>query len=220
MAEEIRSCLKLALAIPVGVLFWGGCHRDAHLADQQLRHPEVKTVTHYGLTLDQDATPKQVAYVLLRAIRDDSLAKTKEDRERALDIQFDLCAATEIANANPTSLTRDELIFEIVHHWTPTLSHYVDDFETEWEKAKARFAVSHTKSRNEAESGPDECKVLMQLNDPSGDPNARVVIVIWLVRDEGYWRVLRPGFDPYHRSIKRRTEVAGDAPQGVSTSGD
>ena len=34
-----------------------------------------------------------------------------------------------------------------------------------------------------------------------GDPNARVVMVIYLAQDSGFWRVLHLGFDQARRSI-------------------
>jgi hypothetical protein len=46
-----------------------------------------------------------------------------------------------------------------------------------------------------------ECEVLMEVDDPSGDPNARVVMIVYLARDKGFWRVLHLGFDQTRRSI-------------------
>ena len=220
MRDGIRRQFTLALAMGVSLALWSGCSRDARLADRKLRHPEIKTVTHYGVALDKNALPKQVAYVLLRAIRDDFLANTDEERQRALDIQFDLCAAGEIEKANPTSLARDEYIYEVVHRWTPTVSHYVHDFETEWEKTDARLATSRPRTATGVATNTNQRQVLMQVNDQSGDPNARAVLVVSLVQDKGYWRVLGLWFDPYRRSIKSRASIAGESSEAPSTSGD
>jgi hypothetical protein len=179
----------------------GGCRRDVRLAGRTLRSVTVRTVTHYGMTLDQDASPAQVAYVLLRAIRDDFLATTQEAREAALDIQFDLCAADAIARAKRLTISRDEFIHNVVYRWTPTVSHYVHDFETDWEKAVARFVVSQPQPVSDAPSASMTCDVSMELTDPSGDPNARAVMKIYLAQDKGYWRVLHLGFEPTIRSI-------------------
>lgn len=185
----------------LGLSVWGGCKRDVRLAGRELRSVTVGTVTHYDVTLDRDASPQQVAYVLLRAIRDDFLARNEPDREAALDKQFDICAANRIAARNRLEIDRDEFIHNIVYHWTPTVSHYVFDFETEWEKANARFTLVGPRHVSGADGNPSECEVLMEVDDPDGDPNARVVMVVYLVQDKWYWRVLHLGFDPRGRSV-------------------
>ena len=140
---RLLTASTIATAVTVmGVALPGGCKRDVRLADHQVRHPEVRTVSHYGLTLDESATPQQVSYVLLRAIHDDFTAETKDDREHALDVQFDLCAAGAIAKRNPTGLPRDEYLYTVIYRWTPTVAHYVQSFPTDWDKAKTRFVRS------------------------------------------------------------------------------
>jgi len=70
-----------------------GCGRDARLTGKQLREPDVRTITAYDVTLDHDASPKEVVYVLLRAIADDYAAgDDHEARESALDKQFAVAA--------------------------------------------------------------------------------------------------------------------------------
>lgn len=220
MRIAIRVWFQLSLALGLGAALWLACGRDARLADRKLRRPEVKTVTHYGVTLDKNASPKQVAYVLLRAIRDDVLTKTDEQRQHALDIQFDVCAAGEIQKINPTSLTPDEFVFQVVHRWTPTVSHYVRDFEMEWEEADARLVTARPRTAKGSANDADQRQVLMEVKDPSGEPNAQVVLVIWLVRDEGYWRVSRLGFDPRRRSLKTRTTATGESNESAPATGD
>ena len=41
----------------------------------------------------------------------------------------------------------------------------------------------------------------MQAQDPGGDPNASVLVVVGLVQDRGYWRVLSVAFSPQKRSL-------------------
>lgn len=201
--RSLGAALGLSAMAAVALAVWCGCGGDSRLAGKKIRSTTVRSVTHYGLTLDQQATPEQVAFVLLRAIRDDVSAKSKQDRETALDIQFDLCAANAIQKKNPTTMPRDEFIHNVVYHWAPTVSHYVGDFETEWEKAAARLV--RTKSTTDSKASPEECEVRMELADPNGDPNARVVMVIWMAQDEGYWRVMHLGFDPTRRSVGNST---------------
>lgn len=198
----MRDTPRLGFTLVCVLAVCAGCSRDVSLAGRNVRSVTVKAVTHYGVTLDESATPEQVAYVLLRAIRDDFLATTPEDREAALDKQFDICAANVIQAKNRTVVSRDEFIHNLVYHWTPTVSHYVHDFETDWEKARARFVrtVPHPMKGSDADAMT--CEVSMELDDSSGDPSARVVMAVWLAQDSGFWRVVHLGFDPARRSIK------------------
>ncbi len=180
---------------------WCACGSDTRLAGKKLRSPTVKTVAHYDITLDQSATPKQVAYVALRAIRDDVLAENREQREAALDKQFDVCAAGVIAGRNKTSLPRDEFLHKVVYHWAPTAAHYVADFPTDWESADARLVVENEAPPKDAKADRPEASVAIALADPSHDPRASVVLKVWLVQDAGYWRVTHLSFDPARRSL-------------------
>ncbi len=193
--------MVLLPVVGVGLVGWGGCSRDVRLADRKIRSVTVGTITHYGTTLDRDASPEQVTYVLLRAIRDDFLAQTDDAREAALDKQFDLCAANVVAGRNRLQISRDEFIHNVVYRWTPTVSHYVHDFETEWEKARKRLVLSAPRTVKGSDSDSRECEVFMEVDDPEGDPSARVVMVVYLTQDDGYWRVLHLGFDPRSRKI-------------------
>ena len=192
----------MTAVVAFGAAIWCGCERDAHLAGQKLRHATIKTVTYYGVTLDQNATPEQVAFVALRAIRDDFLAKTPAEREAALDKQFDVCAADAIASRNRSALSRDELVHYVVSEWAPTVSHYVADIDIEPGKAVARM-VNRGAAKPVFDEVP-ECELALEVADPGGDPMARVVMLIWLARDSGYWRVLHFGFEP-----KRALAVGG-----------
>ncbi len=193
MKKSTKSLLVSAAIIAPGAAAWCGCGRDAQLAGENVRHATVRTVSHYGVTLDRNATPEQVAFVALRAIRDDFLADTRADREAAIDKQFDVCAAEVIASRNRTALSRDEMVYHVVTEWTPTVSYYVGDFETEADKAVARL-VNHG-TTNPVGNGAAECELAMEVADPAGDPNARAVLLIWLAEDGGYWRVMHFGFE-------------------------
>jgi hypothetical protein len=206
--RSFRAAIGLTATAIGALAVWCGCGGDARLAGHKIRSATVRSVTHYGVTLDQQATPEQVAFVVLRAIRDDVSAKTKEEREAALDKQFDLCAANVLQKKNRTSMPRDEFIHSVVYHWAPTVSHYVGDFETEWGKAAARLV--RAKSNTDLKANADETEVYMELADPNGDPKARVVMVIWMVQDEGFWRVTHVGFDPTKRSVGNKGMSNGE----------
>jgi len=196
-----------------------GCSRDVRLADQKLRDVQVGTVTHYGITLDQDASPKQVAFVLLRAMREDFEATSEAEREAALDVLFDVAAANELQKFNTTGLTREEALFNFVYHWTPAVSHYTEQFPTEWERAESRFLQVIPKADPDKRS-PEESQVLLEVDDPGGDPNGGAVLVVSLVKDKGYWRVLRVGFAPKLREIPGRKREATEPPPPSAPADD
>jgi len=206
--RSIGAVVGLSVTTAGALAVWCGCGGDARLADRKIRSAKVRSVTHYGVTLDQQATPEQVAFVVLRAIRDDVSATTNEQREAALDKQFDLCAASVLQKKNRTSMPRDEFIHSVVYHWAPTVSHYVGDFETEWDKAAARLVRATAPSDQPA--NPEETEVYMELADPGGDPKARIVMVIWMARDGGFWRVTHLGFDPTKRSVGNKGMSNGE----------
>ena len=195
-----------------GVLATGSCSRDVRLAGREVREVKVRPVTQYGMVLDEQATPEQVVHVLLRAIREDFLARTQEERQAALDKQFDICAGNVIEARNRSGLSAEEFVYNVVYRWTPTASHYVSNFETDWEKAQKRYVRTETKRPATSAGDVPECEVRIQLDDPSGDPNARVVMIVWLAKDSGLWRVLHLGFDPTTRSIGEQEHAERPAP--------
>lgn len=200
----MRRRIYLLMTAVSAIGLWCACGGDARLAGKKLRNPTVGTVSHYGLTLDKNATPEQVAFVALRAIREDALAKDAAEREAALDKQFDVCAAGALSVKNRTSLPDAEFIHSVVNHWTPTVAFYANDLATEWEKASKRLVrrdPAPSKDSKEAKDDPKECEVHLQVADPSGDAKASVVVVVWMALDNGYWRVTHLGFDPTRRTL-------------------
>ena len=99
MAKGTRDWRSAAGLFGALLVLAGACDRDARLAGRNLRNVTVRSVTHYDTTLDKNASPKQVTYVLLRAIRDDFKARTREEREAALDKQFDVSAGGVLTGA-------------------------------------------------------------------------------------------------------------------------
>lgn len=183
------------------VILTCSCGGDARLAGKNIPHVEVRSVTHYGVVLDEQASPEQVAYVALRAIREDFEARDKQAREAARAIQFDVCAADELADRGNPRLTRDENVYRVVDRWTPTVSHYTANFESDWEKAKAKL-VRRDVSKPAGKSSTERTELAMQVEDPSGDARARAVMLIWLAKDRGFWRVTHFGFDNTTRTLR------------------
>ncbi len=201
MNNQSKYCWHIC-AVSAAIGFSAGCSQDARLADKVIPDDvQVRTVSHYGLTLDQNATPEQVTFVLLNAIRDDFLASTPDERKKALDVQFDVSAANEIRKINAFGRTPREQLYRVVYHWTPVVAYYVQDIDTDWEKAKARF---RKQKPQKTKQGIEGCRVFLELADPSGTPNARVVLNTVLVKDSGYWRVRTLSFVPGARTLKPR----------------
>ena len=201
----IRRIVAVALLVALPV----GCARDVRLTGKKLRDADVRAVSHYGQNLDKSGTPKQVAYVMLRAIREDCLAETAEAREAALDIQFDVAAGDTLSAGNRTSRTREELLTQLISHWAPSLCHYAHDLEPDWERAGARLRVRGPEPVKGDSDGRQLARVFMDVSDSSGDANARVIVAVSLVTERGFWRVTRVGFVPNRRSLTPRTAGAG-----------
>lgn len=205
MSKTAQTVVGMGLAC--GLVVVSGCNRDVRLAGRKLRNVTVRDVSHYGVTLEKAASPRQVAFVALRAVREDFLAANDAEREAALDKQFDVCAADVINARNLTGMNRSEFIHNVVYRWTPTVSHYVHEFETSWERAEERLVVRDKGPAKEPVEEAVKCEVAMRVSDPNGNPKAGVVLLVWLARDNGYWRVVHMGFDPTRRSIKRVTST-------------
>ncbi|MGB0716946.1 MAG: hypothetical protein ACPGXK_13775 [Phycisphaerae bacterium] len=203
-----RAILKstLWIMLPVSVLaIVGGCTK------KPARAPEVGPVTLYGLDLNESATPKQVAYALTRAMRDDYLAESPEDRNAAIDKQFELSASDLLRASNPLSIDDNEFLHEIVYRWTPTVAYYVHDFDLTWEEADAKYrAVDLAKPINVRGTSHASKVVLVPLTDPVAGPAGSVVLMIRLVQDGKFWRVYRLEFDRKHRTILNSANALAD----------
>lgn len=194
------------VAAGVGVTILVACSRDARLSGHNIReNVTAKPVTLFGQTLDERASPKQVAFAVLMAIREDFLAKDDVAREAALDKEFDLCAPDAITTKSQMVKSRDESIYQVVNHWTPTVSHYVHDFDTDWEKAKQRLIRVTSNPASGSNAAALDTRVEMEVNDPSGEPTARVVLIVYLTQENDLWRATHLGFASNRRSIRRST---------------
>lgn len=179
----LRGACIASLAVSVGCGCGGGSHFDA----RDVLEVEVRPVTLYSMTLDASASPEEVAFAALSAVRDDFEATSREARTRAIASQFDLAAINVLAGRNRTRLDDHEFVYDVVYHWTPTVSHYSGDFPKTAEEARSRF-VRRLESDGQVE-------LAMVVADPEDDPRAQVVMAVWLARDKGIWRVLHFGFD-------------------------
>ena len=206
-SHRLRLPVTYVAALAIGAGLLTACKHEQRMVGQEARAVVVQTVTQYGLTLDESADPRMVAYVLLRAIKDDIEAGDDiEAREAAFDRQLALSAPDTIFDRSVrTGLGRDENVRRIVWHWAPTLGHYKDDFPLDWPAAEQRMVQSPV--RNAPDQG-NWTRVFIELADPSGDPNASVVAQVQLVREGGYWRVVQVGFKRGTRQLFRGTTAS------------
>lgn len=163
----------------------------------------AQTVTDMGRTLDKDASFKEVAYVLFRAIKDDIEAGDDvAARQAAFERQLAVCAPDHIfARAYNKGLGRERAVREIVWHWAPTLAHYTDDFPLDYQSFADRSQFSRVAMAGDDKGEREKRDVRIALADPSGDPNASAVAGVQLERENGLWRVSVVGFDREKRHL-------------------
>jgi len=143
--------------------------------------PPSGPVTAYGITVDRNATPEQVAYVLLRAIRDDVLA-VRKNPYTAQTAAYELQRRLAVAEARGQGA---EQRYEPVRHWAPTLAHYVDGIELDPDAAMSKMY-------RESRPGSDAAAVFYDMRNPSD--GARATAKIYLLKRNGVWRVQRVGY--------------------------
>lgn len=192
----------LAVLPAVGLVGGLGCREDARLAGRDIPHVEVGTVVDQGLSLGPEASPKQVAFVLLRAIRDDVQAGGDLDaRHQALQRQLAVCDPDYIYDrylrfyGDRAVAQRDEWVYKRVNLWAPTLAYYVDSFDFDLAVAESMMK-EWSGGNSENWRGTTTC-VDLPVANPRGIGGADVVVRIRLHRhgdEAGYWRVFSVGF--------------------------
>ncbi len=186
------------------------------MAGKALKDVRVRAVEHGGVRLDEQATPQRVATVLLAAMLDDIRAEGAAEREKAVDVQLDVCAASAIAALKPAVYSRPEWLFRIVSSWSPVITQYQTSVEAALRDAGSKLEVVHRSSATK--SGDEVCDVRLELQDPD-DARASVVLRIRLnhvAPEEGastggvrYWRVFSLFFEPGTRSLNGAARASG-----------
>lgn len=174
-----------------------GCNDESRNVGKGIRHHVVEPVTDQGLTLDQNADPKDVVYVLLRAIVDDyDAGDDAAAREAAFDRQLALCAPDYIfERAFHQSFGRDEAVQRIVWRWGPTLGHYRADFPKSVDEVRGRLLRATSDTVKDASGAEIErTRLFLELASPTGNVNANIVAQFQLVKEKGFWRVSQVGF--------------------------
>lgn len=183
------------------------CLTGCSAPDEGIPPAEVKPVTAYGLRLDTTATPKQVAFVLLRSIADDVQAAQAHDTTRqkeALRLTHSLAAYSTIAariGESPNrpadaarSKARDRRLYTFVKDWAPIAAHYIRSFDTDVEAAGRKMVV--------ANETPTSVHLLYDVcHDPAETDPAKkqtATLAIELSRESvsglSYWRVAKLAF--------------------------
>ncbi len=205
MVDGRRLAKLLPLVLTPLVLV--GCSRPVEIPPT-----DVKVVEAYGLKLDEQASPEQVVYVLLRSIREDveaSQAKDRPAQQKAFEVTFSLGAFGEIASRLAAGLDekgrerltqlRDKRIHDVINHWAPIVSHYVKSFELDEKIAAVRMRVAKTALG----SKPAAIVLYDAAHDPTAtEPADRqpATIEITLVKEpasggsQEFWRVARVAF--------------------------
>jgi hypothetical protein len=217
--------LCCAFAAPGLLMILVGCSSKK----EEIPPAEVKAVTAYGMTLDDSATPKQVAFVLLRSIADDVQAAQAHDTEKqkaALRITHSLGAfiaiekgLQRVSKEDPIAIQisqdRDAGLYEFTRLWAPTVSHYIRSFDTDFETAARRMRISNQTAIT--------VQVLYDVcHDPAKPTEQTATIDIELTRENGgvlsYWRVARVGFR-YPMGTRTRPAPATQAAAASQKSG-
>jgi len=199
--------LRLMLGIAVAVMGLTGCTPPK----PEIPATTTQTVEAYGLTLNESATPQQVAYTLLRALADDVQAAQSgkhDEQKAALETTFSLVAYSELESRllgvlNNNSATpqkslgekRDAQLFKVVKNWASIVAHYIQCFFTSAADAISQMKLPPTGDDNRAH-------VFYRVShDPSETDPAKqqlATIDIELVKVEvgvrSFWRVARIGF--------------------------
>jgi hypothetical protein len=192
----------------VATASWAGC---TPARNGEVPPAKVKTIQAYGVTLDPDATPKQVAYVLLQALADNIEASQSHDRntkKTAADLVYDLGAYSRIEQRllgtfGPDTVSpqarlgpdRDRQLYDFTQNWAQIVGYYVGSFDRDLEAAVRSMQEVRGRSGQTAHvyypaSHYDE--------SPESPARQRVTLDIELSQEKAgglsYWRVARVGY--------------------------
>lgn len=199
--------------LALGAAVLTGC-KNQEAPPETLKPIVVGPVELYGMTLGPQATPQQVTYALMQALRETVKAGQHYEREAAkkqIEVELQLCAAARIyhnvfaSTGTPESITprdRDAMVYKIVKVWAPIAARYVDSFTPDAAKAIAAMRV---KRLNETDT-----RVSYDVVDPVDQ--TKVTFQVYLTQEAGsepahsaekFWRVYRLGYAPFGRDDGR-----------------
>ncbi|HOW19623.1 MAG TPA: hypothetical protein PLC79_11345 [Phycisphaerae bacterium] len=194
-------CILLAAAL-------AGC-QNQEVPPETLKAIVVGPVELYGVHLGSQATPQQVTYALMQALRDTAKAGQHHDRQafkKGIETQLRLCAPSRIysnvdVSAAPAAVASPEqsaVIYKIVKLWAPIAARYVDSFDADAAKAVAAMRAVSLSDK--------DVRVSYDVVDPTDQ--SRVIFQVYLTQEPGtepghtgekFWRVYRLDYAPYGR---------------------
>ncbi|UCD29850.1 MAG: hypothetical protein JSV03_05055 [Planctomycetota bacterium] len=204
-----RWALPAVMAPALLITLLAGCTDT----DKDIPKTELKTVSAYNLTLDENATPKQVAYVLLRSLADDVTAAQNHEHEKqkeAFNLTFSLAAYAQVEKQiveteNRTRINkitslgdkRDKKIFKFVKYWAPIVGHYIKSFDTDMESAEKNMQVELSQDGGTAHVYR---KVAHDPAETDPEKQQTATLDITMVKEKTgvreYWRVALIGYRP------------------------
>ncbi len=212
----------LAAAVVLSVL--GGC-RNQEAPPEDLKPVVVGPVEMHGVSLGPDATPQQVTYVLMQALKETATAgrlreRDRERRKKLMENQLQLAAPQRIyrnlhADAETAGIAarqRDEAVYRIVKLWAPIVARYVDSFPAD--PAQGTAAMRLRWLDKDKEKG--DARVSYDVTDPVD--GSQVTLQVYLTQETGpdggakYWRVYRLGYVPFGQDDPAATRRATTAP--------
>jgi hypothetical protein len=222
---QTRDIRRLAvrtsgIAATLALLMINASCRDPGMDEGDADDAVVKTVTAYGVTLDASASPQDVAYVLLRAIRDDVLAAKRGDnaaREEAEALERSIAAPKRIhqlvkpyfkQSGLPEDVTPARTVRSATRFWAPIAAHYVGDLDLTPEAARARMVL--------VSQSADVGAVHVDVENPND--HRRTTLAISVAKENGYWRVFKVDYTllSVERMSRRREVVAPPESQPAS----
>jgi len=188
----VVALVPVALAIPVLLVKLVVRQSDPLLPLEHLRQYEVVTAEYYGVRLDEKASPRDVAYVLLRSIREGAHAAHApkgQDQTNGLrqarEIQLATAAPGAILQRGQQlgyPMTEDmgpeRFILNKVLSWSRMLTFYADAYDLE-KRSTWLETVGPT-----AENATQATVRLQATRDAFG-----AQIIIGLIRESNRWRV-------------------------------
>lgn len=191
--------------------------RDPGMAEVDADDGVVRTVTAYGVSLDASADPQDVAYVLLRAIRDDVLAAQRGDnpaREEAEALERSIAAPQRIhqlvkpyfkQSGLPEDVSPAHAVRSATRFWAPIAAHYVADLDLTPEAARARMVL--------VSQSADVGAVHIDVENPQD--HRRTTLAISVTKEDGHWRVFKVDYTllSVARMSRKRETVSPPASQ-------
>lgn len=168
---------------------FGGCDRSG-TAGRHTYKAKVETIRLYDVELGPDASPEDVAYVLLRVVRDKREAVRTNDRatsEKMTEALVSLAAPEKILSEYQSRvpsgavnlLNVDKTANEAARTWGPSLAHYTDCFKTDRAEA-AKVMTTLRRSDQQA-------VVMVPVYEKTYASSA--TLQVKLIKEQGYWRV-------------------------------